>query len=1040
MAHYGNSSSYRYGGGSCSHHNPLVTNIGRIHTPLRYASLLSTISESPASLYHHLSPGIMSGRHKVNSYSQYQANHVRRDHFAIHLQCQSLKTNAALQNYFEKHEKSAGELLMEKFSIKDKHQVSSKIISHTSKSKLLPRGLRDTIQRRMTRKLMKKRLSSDIQLSYIPKHESAISQVQAQLLDNLVAEEQAKINEENTSLSIAKNTLEENLLTSSEFNQVDDKHSFSLEIDDKLFKDNNFNNNNKKTVTNSILETKIEKNLEDLKNNSRFPPLCILVQSRNNQHTDELSNDHSRNSSYLQIKENLISKTQLHELQSTYTQQQNTINIETVQLKSNVCCSEDIDTCSKDIIERNIEVKSGRGSNNQQGIQAQYDPPFEKFIQAQPKNRQEDSRSLIVSKNLQNLVEDYSGQLEIDKCQKTANKICKFPLQDINQMNLDEIKRISTNSQFLLQPRTSNIKDYGDSEVIVTVIKNNNNNQQPNSIVDSMSVSSIEKMNAEQNEISNSRRISDYHNILEKESTVDANIDDSNKDSKNNHTQHSIKELECHTSMTLTGSERITNVLALEKSSASNPFEKSIHLKKNSLILENSNSFSGQSSAVVSENQSSKCDTVSATGNLISNDKLSKTSRENCFENENLYTSSSLEIQASQKKSELLVDNKKFKSISSSSNIEKIEDKKVCSENSDEHLNSLIKRNVMLTPTSKSGETDINDDFDAKLKVDSIDVDENKKKNELSDFQIEEIMEKNKTLLIERDVEEKPTKNLKIMRSTTKKIKKSTSVKRDQESLAENVTDKKLDEVTVSSLAILEESPLLSQFVNEEIETANYDLNTPISNNQESNDKTSYKDNTFLIEFIEIQGSLNNSNNEIVEYFDIAIDKNSKNFSNSHQTAEQNKTPRSQKKSTHKPSKQNELIQKNIVADKLKEKNVSIPKNRPLDLIKMFYITPASLLTATPRDLSTVRRAKIKKKKHVGCSSSTNHNCTESDESIQSIAEMKQKRRDSSISNERPNEKTSFERSNYSSLDGSPTLPNKRLRLVQAWLRLSAKL
>lgn len=965
----------------------------------------------------------MSGRHKVNSYSQYQANHIRRDHSAIQLQCHSLKTNAALQSYFEKHKKSAGELLMEKFSIKDKHQVLSKRMPHTSKTQLFSRGLRDTIQRRMTRKLMKKRLSSDIQLSSdIPKHESAISQVQAQLLDNLVAEEQAKIDKENTSLSRAKNTLEENSLTSSEFNQVDNKHFFSSEVDANLFEDKNHSNNNKKTVTNSILEMKIEKNLENLKNDSKFSPLHILVQSKSNHQTDESSNDHLHNSSYLLIEKKSTSKTQLHELQTTYTQQQNTTNIETLQLKNNVCCSEDMDTCSKDIIERNIEVKSGRGSNNQQGIQAQYDPPFEKLIQAQPKNRPEESRSLTVSKNLQNHVEDCSRQLEVDKCQKSAYKICKFPLQDINQINSDEIKRISTNSPFLLQPRTSNIKDNDDSEVIVPVNKNNNNHHQPNSIVDGMLVSSKKKMNAEQNEISKLRKISDYGNILEKESTFEENKDDSRKD-LNNHTQHSIKKLQCNTSITLTNSEQVTNVLALEKS-ALNRLEKSDHVEKNPSRLKNFNSFSGRSTVVDSENELSKCDIVSVTGKLISHDKSSKTLRENCFGNENRYPLSSSEIQAAPKKSELLVDDKKFKSISSSSNDVEIKDEKVCSENSDEHFNSLIKRNIMITPTSESGATDINYDFDVKLEVGCVDVDENNEKNKLSDFQIEKMMKKNKTFLIERDVEEKPTKNLKMKRSNTRKIKKSTSVRRNQKSLTKNVIDKKFDEVTVSPLEILEESQFLPQFVNKKIETANYGLNTQISSKQENNNKTSFKDNTLLIQFRDKKGNFNNSNDEIVEYSDIAIDKNSKNFSNSNQTAEQNKTSRSQKKSTPKPSKENTLIQKNITADKLKEKNLLVSKNRPLDLIKMFYITPASLLTATPRDLSTVRRAKVKKKKHVGCSSSTDHNSTESDGSTQSIAEIEHERRDSLISNGRPNEKTSSERSNDSSFDGSPTLPS----------------
>lgn len=78
------------------------------------------------------------------------------------------------------------------------------------------------------------------------------------------------------------------------------------------------------------------------------------------------------------------------------------------------------------------------------------------------------------------------------------------------------------------------------------------------------------------------------------------------------------------------------------------------------------------------------------------------------------------------------------------------------------------------------------------------------------------------------------------------------------------------------------------------------------------------------------------------------------------------------KSSTKKESKDSKRTKKNSskVQENLKptEPSSNSPKNsptqRPIDLIKMFYTTPMALLTATPRDLSKVRRAKIKRKKH----------------------------------------------------------------------------
>ena len=93
---------------------------------------------------------------------------------------------------------------------------------------------------------------------------------------------------------------------------------------------------------------------------------------------------------------------------------------------------------------------------------------------------------------------------------------------------------------------------------------------------------------------------------------------------------------------------------------------------------------------------------------------------------------------------------------------------------------------------------------------------------------------------------------------------------------------------------------------------------------------------------------------------------------------------------------------------------------RPSDLMRIFYTTPRQLLTATPRDLRKVRRAKVKKRKppprnasvssdSTGSTTSTQSTTTSTEDGSNSMDEMEQKRMAST-------------RSNDSGFDGSPRL------------------
>lgn len=138
---------------------------------------------------------------------------LRRDRPTVKIRSQALKNNPVLREHNERHEKSVGELLMEKFYIKDKksdgepqqirlyHQIN---LDQDDNSDAC-----EAIQKQVTRRFTRRRSSADIQLDPEQlQREITYAQVQAKLLDNLVAEEQAQIaNEARQGTLIRKGTI-----------------------------------------------------------------------------------------------------------------------------------------------------------------------------------------------------------------------------------------------------------------------------------------------------------------------------------------------------------------------------------------------------------------------------------------------------------------------------------------------------------------------------------------------------------------------------------------------------------------------------------------------------------------------------------------------------------------------------------------------------------------------------------------------------------------------------------------------------------------
>ncbi|KAF3424677.1 hypothetical protein E2986_12751 [Frieseomelitta varia] len=195
-----------------------------LHSPLsRYSPHLSTISESPLSSLRRYSPVAVVSRHRRvidtadidvstprilgQESGGHQKGRLRRDRPTIKIRSQALKDNPALRQHNERHERSVGELLVEKFLIKDKKpdeteklaslQLLRQVSVDTSDEQDSDKDLSQQAKSKITRRFTRRRSSADIQLDPEQiEREVAYAQVQAKVLDTLVAEEQAEIENE----------------------------------------------------------------------------------------------------------------------------------------------------------------------------------------------------------------------------------------------------------------------------------------------------------------------------------------------------------------------------------------------------------------------------------------------------------------------------------------------------------------------------------------------------------------------------------------------------------------------------------------------------------------------------------------------------------------------------------------------------------------------------------------------------------------------------------------------------------------------------
>lgn len=210
-----------------------------LHSPLsRYSPHLSTITESPLSTLRRYSPVAIPARSRrvidtadidvstpriLSGQDGNQRNRLRRDRPTIKIRCQALKDNPALRQHNERHEKSVGELLVEKFLIKDKkleeenekkrrqqrlfHQISldrerdkekqEKKEEEEEEEEMDEERDLQQVKNKITRRFTRRRSSADIQLDAEQiERKVAYAQVQAKVLDSLVAEEQAEIENE----------------------------------------------------------------------------------------------------------------------------------------------------------------------------------------------------------------------------------------------------------------------------------------------------------------------------------------------------------------------------------------------------------------------------------------------------------------------------------------------------------------------------------------------------------------------------------------------------------------------------------------------------------------------------------------------------------------------------------------------------------------------------------------------------------------------------------------------------------------------------
>ncbi|XP_072757808.1 uncharacterized protein [Anoplolepis gracilipes] len=238
---YYNDVPYYYGGGAYANHSSLMTGTGRtpFHTPLsRFSPHLSTISESPLNHLHrtHFSvrPPPISVRHtrrvidtadidvssprSLSHNGSHPTNRLHRNRPTIKIRSQALKDNPVLREHNERHEKSVAELLMEKFFIKDKKfdgngNQQVRLYHQVGLNRLENLQEQEAVQKRITRRFTRRRSSIDQLNPEQLQQKATYAQVQAKVLDSLVAEEQAQIENEIRQNTLMKDTMTRGSIT-----------------------------------------------------------------------------------------------------------------------------------------------------------------------------------------------------------------------------------------------------------------------------------------------------------------------------------------------------------------------------------------------------------------------------------------------------------------------------------------------------------------------------------------------------------------------------------------------------------------------------------------------------------------------------------------------------------------------------------------------------------------------------------------------------------------------------------------------------------
>lgn len=1070
------------------------------------------------STYHRLSPDAVSCRRKFNTDFQYQLNNTHRERSTARIRRQASKVNPALQNYFKKREKTAGELLVEKFFIKDKEESASNGDSKTlqdSSTKLLSRRPQDILQRQATRRIMKKRLSADIQMSpRLRKHEMTIAKVQAKLLDNLVAEEQTKINSENKNTilkskniikvpcqetAVSKNESNGNLTTvrndillnkSIECKEVVNKVLLPLkEISGELINTDKYNSQ-------SIFSDSFSDSNVELGYDSRLSAKNIYLKLKNNEQVLDDLDEKQNLTDNLSNKPNLIPETSVIQLPSFIDQEKNTDIDKTFQSTNDVARFKAVET--KDIIESNIEVRSRRGPNDQQCHQVECDAPLEKSIHMKSTVREENLILHIVTENPSNDLGDHSLRLTFNRHKKTAeknfNEICEFPKKDTDSVSSSITKNELTNNKFPI-PAENSSNDSGEIIKITNTVNKNNDTYQRDSTIDNISVSLIHPESKKQFSFSSevtstnvnrsenwqkeikianfcrskiihdteSDEIDRYKNFSDQASTLlidsntmntylndtDVDLHDINSCSENNKAQHTIKRFDRNSASFIPIEYKLTANLNKLKESRTNLSRTLIFSKEKKLESQSFSSTTVQSLAGNNGIEPFIDDATLETRNTLEKKKSFENSQEQlveCRENRSSkstlsnFTSTILDpsVQNESRENQLINLNKFI--IESESE-------------STENLDTFFIRNGEV-PKKKNScklkimESDVFNVSDEESRFNTRKIEENKKGIEFCEYELRKTLTLNQETQFDLSkTNKKPTEDLKLNNSTTDK-KKTTQVGSYKSS-----DYSKFEEDRINKLSHIDSGLKKTSFLSEDNFFSSNDIIDDSKKLDLRSSKTSgprlptskFSHNTFKdLNFSKVKSSSNNRNKSN-DYSNVEISSKRDNFSSNNQLEEQIKNSDSIENMSNKSVKQLISQQKHVIlrkkqkekinfisSDTMDKRNLTnhpiitpakvLTRNRPLDLMKMFYTTPASLLTATPRDLSKVKRVKVKRKKHVTRISHASHTSTESDRSTHHTEGAESILNNTAMEDKRNNTKVLSVASNDSGFDGSPIL------------------